>query len=267
MCRAHHLSEKTQRTYWHFAKHYLDWLGTQSMNTENMRRYLSLMANGSFSSKGVSRSTQACALYSIRFLYEKVARIKLGDLSEIPKANGHQRIIEVPEDGMAAKLVAAIPGPQGTALRLIYGTGGRLNDILRLRVRDLDFSKGLISIQHSKGDKSRIVPMPKSLIPELSKLVKQCEGLDRFLFGTNRAEDKPICDVTLQRAFAKAKQKLNVKRRYTIHSLRHAAAQFWERSGVQRSTIQTLLGHSNSSTTDRYLQSGCKSVVNVPTPI
>lgn len=315
VCRAHHLALQTEKHYWFFARKYILWLGATSAKdlelnpTERFRNYLSAMANDNERNEGdegVSASTQNGAFHAIRFLYEKVVGIKLGDLSGIPKAIGHQRIVEVPEDETASRLVATIPGQNGTALRLIYGTGARLNDVLRLRVKDFDFAKKLVSIQESKGGKSRIVPMPKSLVGELSELVRQRERIHeqdlkdgfgwvhmpglldqkypeapisigwQYLFCSNRVSTDPrtgkigrhhIFDVTLQRAFAESKRQLGIKRRYTIHSLRHAAAQFWERHGVERSKIQALLGHTKSTTTDRYLMSGCKSVGNVPTPI
>jgi integrase len=315
VCRAHHLSLSTERHYWHFARRFILWLGAKSPKdlenepTGKFRKYLSEMANGNERNEGdegVSASTQNGAFHAIRFLYEKVVGIKLGDLAGIPRANGHHRIVQVPDHDAAIKLVTEIPGQNGTALRLICGTGARLNDVLRLRVKDLDFSKKLISIQQSKGGKSRLVPMPKSLVAELQSLVRERERVHKedlkdslgwvhmpglldkkypaeptslgwqYLFASNRTSIDPrtgktgrhhIFDVTLQRAFAESKRRLGIKQRYTIHSLRHAAAQFWERNGVERSKIQLLLGHSNSSVTDRYLISGQKSVANVPTPI
>ncbi len=315
VCRAHHLALKTERHYWHFASRYIKWLGAKSAKelennpTENFRRYLSEMANQGQrieGDEGVSASTQNSAFHALRFLYEKVIGIQLGDLSNIPRATGHERIVDVPPDDIAKRIVESIPGQSGVALRLIYGTAGRLNDILRLRVKDLDFRKRLISIQQSKGGKSRLLPMPSSLSDELSALVREririhesdlaagfgwvhMPGLLakkypkeqksigwQYLFASASRSKDPITgnigrhhifDVTLQRSFSAALKKLRIKRRYTIHSLRHAAAQFWERSGVPLSSIQELLGHSNPKTTMGYLKSGRHSVSKIPTPI
>lgn len=316
ICRAHHLALKTERHYWNFAKNYIKWLGAKSAKdlekdpTGNFRKYLSAMANENpereNGNEGVSASTQNGNFHALRFLYEKVVGVSLGDLSGIPRATGHQRIVDVPPDDIARRLVEAIRGINGVALRTIFGTAGRLNDILRIRVKDLDFKRKLIAIQESKGGKSRTVPMPHSLISELSALVKEREIIHetdleagngwvhmpgklaknypgeqksigwQFVFYSDRISKDPVTgnigrhhiqDITLQRAFAAARQKLRIKRHYTIHGLRHSTAQFWERNGVERSKIQLLLGHENSSTTDRYLISGNKSVADVPTPI
>lgn len=316
VARAHHLSLSTERSYWDCARRHIKWIGAKSAKdlekdpTKQFRDHLTALANGSGirveGDEGVSASTQNLFFHSLRFLYEKVLGVELGDLSKIPKATGHERIVDVPDDETAKRLVESVPGQNGVALRLIYGTAGRLNDILRLRVKDLDFRKKLVAIQQSKGDKARLVPMPNSLISELAALVKERERIHandlaegfgwvhmpgqlakkypgeekslgwQYVFASATLSKDPVTgktgrhhifDVTLQRAFAAARRKLRIRRHYTIHSLRHASAQWLERNGVERSMITKLLGHKNSSTTDRYLQSGIKSVANIPTPI
>lgn len=315
IARAHHLSLSTERHYWHFAAKHIKWLGAKSRKdlerdpTAQFRRFLSDMANNGErveGDEGVSASTQNGAFHALRFLYEKVVGVELGDLSGIPRATGHERIVQVPDDETADRIVNAIGGDTGLAIRLIRGTAARLNDIVRLRVKDLDFKRKLLAIQQSKGDKSRLVPMPASLTPELKELMRRREATHKtdianglgwvhmpgqlakkypgeansldwqYAFASATLSKDPVTgktgrhhifDVTLQRAFAKARQRLGIRKRYTLHSLRHAGAQFWERRGVERSKIQLLLGHANSTTTDRYLRSGIKSVADVPTPI
>lgn len=316
IARAHHLALKTERSYWSCAAKYIKWLRAKSSKdlehnaTENFRRYLSGMANDTPNrqegNEGVSASTQNLNFHALRFLLEKVVGIPLGDLSKIPRVTREARIVDVPPDDIANALVNAVGGKTGLALRLIRGTAGRLNDVLRLRVKDLDFRKQLIAFQESKGNKSRLVPMPESLIPELKLLVANRESdhkMDlkngygwvsmpgrlakkypaeekslgwQYVFSANHISKDPvtgnfgryhIMDITLQRAMADARRKLKIKRRYTIHSLRHATAQFWERKGMTRSEIQKLLGHKNSNTTDGYLLSGAKGVPKAPSPI
>lgn len=316
VARANHLSLSSERSYWCSARSYIKWIGAKSSKdleadpTGNFRKFLSNLANVNpereNGNEGVSASTQNLHFHAIRFLYEKVVGIPLGDLSNIPKATGHQRIVEVPSEEVSVSLVASVVGINGIILRTIYGTGGRLNDILKLRIKDLDFERSLISIQESKGGKSRLVPMPKSVSPELYELCKKREKIHvadlacglgwvhlpgrldikypdadkslawQYLFASEKISTNPrtgnkgrhhIQSITIQRAFGNARRRLKIENHYTVHSLRHAAAHYWERHGVSRSQIQGLLGHSHSNTTDRYLVSGIKSVANVPTPI
>jgi len=141
IARAHHLALATERSYWGAARNYIKWLGAKSADdlckepTENFRKFLSEMANDGErieGDEGVSASTQNLHFHAVRFLLEKVMGCELGDLSKIPRATGHVRIVDVPDDDTAKRLVENIPGQNGTALRTIYGTAGRLNDILRL---------------------------------------------------------------------------------------------------------------------------------------
>lgn len=225
ICRAHHLALKTERAYWFCVRKYIKWLGIKSAKglendpTGNFRRYLSAMANEhpdrEDGNEGVSASTQNLAFHSLRFLYEKVVGIQLGDLSNIPRARGHQRIVDVPPDDVANKLVTATNGQTGLALRLIRGTAGRLNDILRLRVKDLDFRKRTILISNYNGSKTRIVSIPQHLIKELKFLTR---GLapDRRLFDMESQ--------TVEVSLRKARQTLRIKRQYTVYSLRCAGA-------------------------------------------
>jgi integrase len=316
ICRAHHLALKTERSYWQSARKFILWMGAKSAKdlerdpTGNFRRYLSQMANENpdreEGNEGVSASTQNLAFHSVRFLYEKVLGIPLGDLSGIPRAKAHGRIVDVPPMEDALRIVRNVHGMTGVCLRLICGTAGRLNDILRVRVKDLDFRRKLVAIQESKGGKSRLVPMPESLVAELKQLVRRREALHeqdlkegfgwvhmpghlakkypeeekslgwQYLFcADNRSKDPitgkigrtHIFDVTLQRAFLNSRRRLKIRRHYTIHGLRHATAQFWEANGATRSEIQKLLGHSNGATTDLYLQSGKKGLPKVTSPI
>lgn len=103
VARAYHLALKTERSYWHCARHYIRWLGAKSAKdlehdaTENFRKYLSAMANEhpdrTEGNESVSASTQSLNFHALRFLIEKVIGVQLGDLSHIPRAKREKIIL------------------------------------------------------------------------------------------------------------------------------------------------------------------------------
>lgn len=303
----HHLSLSTQRSYYGWARNLIKWAGIKSAAeladnpADLFTKYLSKLANDD-----MAKATQAQAWNALVFLFEKVVGVELGKISGVTRATRQERFIDVPEPEQAKRIVECVTGKTGLALRLIYGTAMRLNDCLRLRVKDLDLKRKEIAVQESKGGKARLVPMPQSLIPELDALIAERKRIHeqdladgfgwvhmphrlatkypseekslgwQYLFSSDRISKDPrtgkfgrhhLMDVTLQSAMKKSRERLRFKRRYSIHSLRHSCAQFWEKNGVSPSNIQQLLGHSDFSTTQRYLRSGKSGVPKVPCPI
>jgi len=307
ICNNHHLSLSTQRAYWHWARYCIKWHKITSAEelsddaTSKFKSFLSYLANDD-----VAAATQNQAFNALRFLFEKVIGVELGPINGITRAIRHERFIDVPDSNLARRLVESVPGKCGLALRLIFGTAMRLNDCLRLRVKDVDFKRKQIAIQESKGGKSRLVPLPESMAMEIQSLMierikihsqdladgfgwvhlpyhlarkypedEKSEGW-QYLFASDRISKDPrsgkygrhhLMDVTLQQAFAKARKRLRVKRHYTIHGLRHCTSQFWEKNGIAHSDIMKLLGHSHLDTTQRYLRSGKSGMPSAPTPI
>jgi integrase len=308
VCRADHKPLSTERSYWYHAKHFILWLGAKSEDdlrldaTENFREFLADEAN-----RDISASTQDQAFNALRFLFEKVLDVRLGDLSGIPRAKRQEIMVDVPPLDIAKSIVESVAGRPGLVLRTQLGAALRVSDALRIRVKDLDFRRKQIAIQRSKGGKSRLVPMPASLIPALAALVqersriqqndlragfgwvhlpgqlaKKYPGQDhslewQFIFFSERISTDPqtgnrgryhILPAVIQRSMASAREKLGLRQHYTPHCLRHATAQFWEREGVPHSDIQRLLGHSDLRTTQRYLLSGRSGIPKgIPTPI
>lgn len=307
-CRADRLALTSERSYWHVTKKFILWTGAKSEEelrldpTENFREFIADEAN-----RDVAASTQNQAFHALRYLFEQVLKIKLGDLKGIPRARRQEVMVDVPPLDVALKLVNSVPGRNGLALRVQLASALRVSDVLRIRVKDLDFRRKQIAIQQSKGGKSRLVPMSENLMPALEQLVtertrihendlrqglgwvempgllaKKYPGQDhslawQFVFYSDRISTDPISGnigrfhilpAVVQRAMADARKKFKITASYTPHCLRHATAQFWEKSLVPHSDIQRLLGHSDLKTTQRYLLSGRAGVPkHLPTPL
>lgn len=308
VCRADRKPLTTERSYWAVARRFIIWSGAQSEDelrqdaTENFREFIADEAN-----RDIAASTQDLAFNALRYMFEIVLDIRLGDLKGIARAKRQEIMVDVPPMDLAKLIVNSVPGMHGLVLRTQLGSALRISDALRIRVKELDFRRKMIAIQRSKGGKSRMVPMPESLIPELTALVrertrvhendlrqglgwvhlpgqlaKKYPGQDhslewQFIFFSDRISTDPqtgnigryhLLPAVVQRAMADARRKLKITAHYTPHCLRHATAQFWEKEGLEHSKIQVLLGHSDLKTTQRYLLSGRSGIPKgVPSPI
>lgn len=306
-CRREWKPLSTQRSYWHHAKNFIHWLGAKNEealnqdHTENFKEYVSSLAGD------VAPSTQDQAFHALRFLFEKVLDVRLGDLKGIARSARHEIMVDVPPLEIARQLCESVHGMPGLVLRCQLAGALRVSDALRIRVKDLDFKRKQIAIQQSKGGKSRMVPMSPNLVEELKHLLFERAKLHKvdlvngfgwvhlpgrlekkypgqgtslewqWLYYSDRISTDPetghkgrfhLLPAVIQKEMKAARERLKIEKHYTPHSLRHATAQFWEREGIPVSDIQRLLGHSDVETTQRYLLSGRSGLPkNLPTPI
>lgn len=295
VCRTRHLSLATERGYFDWCARFIKFhaikseLELLSKPEEKFSHFISSIA------PRVSSSTQNQAWCALIFLYRDVLRFTLGPIPEAMRAKRQARIRPVPcNHDEVIKIVGLVNGQSGLALRLIYGCAMRIKECLRLRLKDLDFENNQILIYGGKSGDA-FLPMPEKLMEELANLVVQREAehladlkigrgwvwlpdsLGRkypkwhfksewqYLLASDRLSKDPrsgnigrhhISPESVQQAMAEACRKAGIKRRFTPHSLRHAAARFAEQNGTPISEIQQWLRHSDVKTTMRYLGIG-----------
>lgn len=308
VCRTRHLSLETERSYWSIIRRFVHFCKADSSEAlchDAARKFSAFIT--SEARRGVSASTQNVAFNALLFLYEKVLGQTPGNLPEIQRATRPARLPNVPVNhGDTMKIIESINGDVGLALRLSYGAALRVSDTLRIRLKDLDFEQGEILIRGSKGDKDRLVPLPKKLKDELWQLVGRRErehDIDKsngcswvhlpnllgrksprlhhdtqwqYLFASAKISVDPrtksrgrhhLMPETLQNAMRGACVRLKLKRRVTPHGLRHASARELERRGTPVSQIQKLLGHKHVGTTMKYLGAGNDEKAMVKSPL
>lgn len=296
ICRTRHLSYSTEQSYWHWCARFIKHHAIQSeleLTHEPESKFSNFVSH---IAPEVSASTQSQCWNALVFLYRDVLKIKLGDIPNAMRAKRRTRIRPVPvSHEETLRIVESVPGRVGLALRLIYGCAMRIQECLRLRLKDLDFANNQILIYDGKGGKDAFLPMPTKLHDELHRLCCQRESEHRvekqdghgwvwipeslgrkyprwhydsgwqYLFASERFSRDPrsnnegrhhLSPEAVQMAMAKACKKLGIRKRFTPHSLRHAAARFAEKSGEPISEIQRWLRHSNTETTLRYLGIG-----------
>jgi integron integrase len=288
--RALHYSRRTEEAYWHHIRGFILWSGKRhprDMGAPEIGEYLTWLATD----RDVAASTQRQALHALLFLYQKVMLVDLPHVDTIVRAKQPQRLpcwLTVDE---VARLWPHVSGPHGLVLKLLYGTGMRLMEGLRLRVKDVDLDAMRITVREGKGNKDRVVMLPRALRAEIAETLAQREawhatdvlrgyadvelshalhrkypGAPRqlawqFLFATEKYVTDPrsgalrrhhLYDQTVQRMMARAVKAAGIRKPATPHTLRHSFATHLLQAGNDIRTVQELLGHSDVSTTMIY---------------
>jgi len=289
-CRTRQYSLSTERTYVHWAKAFSAWHGKKhpaKMGPDEVQAYLNYLAVA----REVAPSTQKQALSALLFLYRHVLGVDMPWLEGLARPRGHERLPCVLSQSEVRLLLAATRGTPGLVLQLLYGTGMRMMEALRLRVKDLDLSRGVITIREGKGNKDRTTMLPQSLLPALRAHLAERRKLHdvdlargmadvelphalalklpsagrewawQFMFcspdyatcpRTGATRRHHLHEVNVQRAMRKALQISAIPKRATVHTLRHSFATHLLEGGADIRTVQELLGHADVKTTMVY---------------
>lgn len=288
--RARHYSRRTEQAYalWTLRYiHFHDIRHPADMGEQEINAFLTHLAvEGK-----VSASTQTQVLSALLFLYRNVLGYEVGDLGGVVRARKPPRIPVVMTRAEVKTVLAEMNGSTWLMASLLYGSGLRLMECLRLRVGDLDFERCEITVRDGKGGKDRVTMLPKSLrIPLREQLrcarathwqdladgwgrVELPGALDRkypnaptewvwqWVFPQQRRwlDTKTgmqgrhhVHATVLQRAVKDAAQRSGVPKRICCHTFRHSFATHLLETGYDIRTIQELLGHKDVSTTMIY---------------
>jgi site-specific recombinase XerD len=200
----------------------------------------------------VSWSTLNVTASGLRFFYFKILKWELAAM-EIPPRKAASRLPELLSCEEVDRLLSAAENiKHRTALMTIYAAGLRLSEVLHLRVSDIDSSRMTIRVEQGKGRKDRYTILSPNLRDQLRNYWKQYPSRGYLFFGIG--PDKPLNETTLQKAYTRAKDRAGIRKTGGVHTLRHCFATHLLEAGADVRTLQVLLGHSDLSTTARYLQ-------------
>jgi len=242
--------------------------------------------------KSVAPSTQNQALQALLFLYKNVLETDMAWIDDVVRAKATRRVPVVLSQDEVALLLSKMPPAQFLPASIMYGSGLRVSECLRLRVGDLDFSRNTVRIHSGKGGKDRVTILPnnlKSLLSAQLLCIKNEHDRDlamnlgqaqlpqslqlklgnssrrfywQFLFPSGRyTADPRHADLkfrwhthpsTIRKAVAHAAKTAAINKRVTCHTLRHSFATHLLESGTDIRTIQQLLGHKDIKTTMIY---------------
>ncbi len=288
--RSRHYSRRTEQAYCLWVKRFIRFHGMQhpgEMAEPEINAFLTHLAvRGK-----VSASTQTQALCAILFLYRRVLGLDIGELGELVRARKPQRLPVVLTREEVRAVLGEMRGQTWLMASLLYGSGLRLSECLRLRVQDLDLSRCEVAVRNGKGAKDRVTVLPESLrVPLRQQLgsakhvherdladgwgrVQLPDALDRkypgaptewrwqWVFPQQTRWSDPrtgeegrhhVHETILQRAVKDAVGRAGVVKRAGCHTLRHSFATHLLESGYDIRTIQELLGHKDVSTTMIY---------------
>lgn len=290
LLRTRHYSLVTERAYLHWIKRFIFFHNKQhpaTLGPAAISQFLTHLAvNGH-----VAPATQNQALNALVFLYREVLGIDTEELPGIEWAKPRERIPVVFTRDEVGAILQQLNGNQKLIGALLYGCGLRLNEVLRLRRKDIDFERNQIAIWDSKSNRDRLVmlptPLKEALVKHLSRIrpiwdedranriagVYIPTALDRkfpkaskqwkwfWVFPSARLSIDPRTKIMrrhhlypdiMQNALAKALKELDIAKHATCHTFRHSFATHLLEAGTDIRTIQALLGHQDVRTTMIY---------------
>lgn len=288
--RLKHYSSRTETTYVAWIRRFIlanDKRHPRDMGEAEVERFLSALAvEGK-----VAAATQNQALAALLFLYKQVLLIDLPWMEGVVRAKRSIHVPTVLSREEITRVLGRMEGRPWLLASLLYGTGMRLMEVLRLRIKDVDFGRNEITVRDGKGGKDRRTMLPRSLVEPLqrelerARLMHDCDVHDGFgevwmphalarkypaaprevgwqyVFPSPKRSIDPrdgkqrrhhFDDALLSRALKKACREANVAKPVSAHTLRHSFATHLLEAGYDIRTVQELLGHKDVATTQIY---------------
>ncbi|MFC1495288.1 integron integrase [Thermodesulfobacteriota bacterium] len=302
--RYKHYSLKTEYTYIDWAVRFISFFkgaSPEKLGAKDIKKYLDYLAV----ERQVASSTQNQALNAIVFMYTQVLKQDPGNFSDFVRAKQKRNIPVVLTIDEVGAVLSNIDGKMLLMAGLLYGSGLRILECVRLRIKDVDFAQNHIEVRNSKGNKDRLTILPGRYKGDLKKQVDYARELflkdlendfdgvyiwpsyDRknpgakkdwiwqYIFPANNLSVDPrsnkirrhhIDQSTLRKAVKNAARSAGLTKEVTPHTLRHSFATHLLEKGYDIRTIQELLGHADVSTTMIYTHALNKPGVPVLSP-
>ncbi len=288
--RVRHYSRRTEEAYVRWIRRFVlyhDLRHPAKLGDAEVAQFLTALAE----KRRVSASTQSQAASALMFLYKRVLRRDLGRVDGVARAKVRQRIPVVLTPAEVRAVLKQLSGSKKLIVMLLYGSGLRLMECLKLRVKDVDLERGEIRVRRGKGAKDRITMLPRAALAPLTEqlaavrrrhsadvadgagYVELPDALGRkypsaarewcwqYVFPASRVRVDTsngrgyrhhLHESAVQRAVKRALLRAGVNKHASCHTFRHSFATHLLESGYDIRTVQELLGHRDVSTTMIY---------------
>ncbi|MFD2531356.1 integron integrase [Gracilimonas halophila] len=288
--RRRNYSYRTEQAYTNWIIRYIRFHGTvhpKNLGDAEVEQYLNHLAND----RNVAASTQNQALSALVFLYKQVLNRETLDLDNLKRAKKPKRLPVVLSHKEAMVILEQLNGRTLLICELLYGSGIRISECLRLRVQDVDFENGQLWVRSGKGNRDRVSLLPQKCMPKLRRQIQKVKSIHQkdltqgfgrailpkalarkypkeqmslgwqYLFPSSTISKDPrtnlehryhISSRQVQRKLKKAAFKTNIEKKVTCHTFRHSFATQLLQNGYDIRTVQELLGHKNLKTTMIY---------------
>jgi len=297
-------SRRTQEAYVNWILRYIRFHGRRhprDLGEDDVRKFLSMLAVEA----GVAASTQNQAAAALGFLYYRVLRRPLRRIVGVAAAKVSARVPVVLSENEVRAMFGVLREPVRLCAQLMYGSGLRVGECVSLRVKDIDFERGEITVRGAKGDKDRRTPLPRMCRDSLRSQVDRVHELFRdesrwdvlttgltdalrrkyplaerefrwqYVFPATRTftDDAGVRrrhhlhETVVQRAVRLAGASLGMTKRVTCHVFRHSFATHLLEGGTDIRTVQQLLGHEKLDTTMMYTHPLNRGGLGVRSPL
>lgn len=289
-CRLKHYSIRTERAYSGWIRRFILFHGKRHPRTMGAPEVEQFLTHLAVAGK-VAAGTQNQALSALLFLYKEILGVTLPWLEAVTRAKRPQRVPTVLSALEVQWVLSRLDGRDWLMASLLYGTGMRLMECVRLRVKDVDFSRNEITVRDGKGGKDRHTVLPSSMVEPLMRQLDRVREWHRedlgagyagvylphalarkylrapkeiawqYVFPAPKRSKDPrdgsmrrhhVDEKLLQRAVRNAVQGAGISKPASCHTLRHSFATHLIEAGYDIRTVQELLGHADVATTQIY---------------
>lgn len=303
--RVKHYSSRTEESYIHWIRKFLGFFNNKDphqITEPDIGRFLSYLAVH----RRVAASTQNQATSAILFLYREVLDLNLDWIHNIERAKNPERIPLVFTKAEVRAILVRLEGTRWLMVSLLYGSGLRLSECIRLRIKDIDFGYRQIAVRDGKGEKDRFTMLPDSLTQHMVKHLERVKALhqedlangygsvylpyalerkypnaDRewswqYVFPSAKLSRDPrsgairrhhVDESVPQRAVKLAIRSAGITKPGSCHTLRHSFATHLLQDGYDIRTVQELLGHKDVKTTQIYTHVLNRNKLGVMSPL